>query len=112
MVDSSLTSIASQLLNFRNRRYHYFGDAMFGEAAWQILLALYAAGGAGDFPWVLQNSRVQPSTTKRWIDFLERAGFVRRQAANDTEFEVFELTPKAEVGLDNLLREFVEAFSL
>jgi DNA-binding MarR family transcriptional regulator len=110
-VDLSLSSIASQLLSFRNRRSQYFGEAMFGEAAWQILLALYAAGGASDFRWVLEHSRVPPSTTRRWIDFLERNEFVRPRAANDTEFEVFELTSKAEVALDEFLRELVEAFS-
>jgi DNA-binding IclR family transcriptional regulator len=83
---------------------------MFGEAAWQILLALYAAGGASGLPWVLEHSRVPLSTTRRWIDFLERKEFLR-PLGNTIELEVFELTPKAEAALDGLLREFVQAFS-
>lgn len=67
----------------RRRRLRVFGAAMFGEPAWDMLLAVYLLDWAGPrqtIGSVLQFAGASPSTAARWLEFLERQGLVKREA--------------------------------
>ena len=89
---------ARQELASRRRRIGIFGNTMFAEAGWEILLTLY-----GEFSLSAQTiSRISetvttaPTTTLRWLDYLEAQGFLeRRSHPTDTRAVLIELTDKA-----------------
>jgi DNA-binding MarR family transcriptional regulator len=80
-------AMVSSVLESRRRRQDFFSAELFADAAWDILLRLFLAQldgrkiGAADLQY---SSAIPKSTTKRWIDKLERDGWVRRAA--DTAF--------------------------
>lgn len=89
----------------RARRSRIFGGAMFGEAAWDMLLALYVAEQSGARHTVsgLTDLSGVPSTTAlRWLDFLENKEQLVRRRANPTDKRVFfvELTDRGRAALD------------
>lgn len=56
---------------------------MFGEPAWDMLLALYIGerhGGAQTIAHLTGFSGFSPSLAQRWLDFLLAEGLVVRQA--------------------------------
>ena len=58
----------------RARRSQIFNAAMFGEAAWDMLLALYAtdlSGARHTVSGLVSLSGVPPTTALRWLEFLE-----------------------------------------
>ena len=72
---------------------------MFGEAAWDMLLALYAtdqSGGRHSVTGLVNLSGVPPTTALRWLNFLEKEQLVTR-TPNPHDGRVFrvELTEEA-----------------
>lgn len=74
-------SIAQLSILNRENRAQFFPWAMFGEPAWDLLLALYMEEESGGTPTVSSLSkltRTPVTTALRWIDYLEEKGFVSR----------------------------------
>ena len=93
-------------LTFANRslRAEFFNKDMFGEAAWDMLLALYVAEQSGTRHTVsglASLSGVATTTALRWLHFLQTQELVARQS-NPVDRRVFyiELTDKGREGLD------------
>lgn len=88
----------------RRRRTRFFGQSMFGEPGWDMLLALYlqhAAGPRQTLGRLLQLSGLPPSTGKRWLDVLSEEGLVMREAhPYDARTYFVRLTKKAHELLD------------
>lgn len=98
-----LVSRARRHLADRRKRIGLFGNSMFGEPAWDMLLVLYTEeGGQRQTVGTLANaSGHAPTTAIRWLDYLEGQGFVRREAHPvDRRSSFVELTDKAFRALD------------
>lgn len=78
----SLVSRARIIFQSRKARMRHFNRAMFGEPAWDMMLALYITDIDGSR---LTASRLaelieQPfSSVLRWIDYLEKERFIERK---------------------------------
>jgi DNA-binding MarR family transcriptional regulator len=110
---SDLIECARQTYVNRARRGRVFSNVMFGEAAWNMLLALYVTDQSGQRHTVsgLANLSGSPTTTAlRWLDFLEtKEGLVTRKP-NPTDRRIYdvELTDKARQALDAYFSEVID----
>ncbi|MEO8547843.1 MAG: hypothetical protein ABI422_05685 [Sphingomicrobium sp.] len=99
-----LVEAARQTFVSRTRRRRYFNSAMFGEAAWDMLLALYVTEQSGARHTVtgLTSLSAVPSTTAlRWLKFLEEEELVIRMANPlDGRVSLIKLNSKARAALD------------
>ncbi len=95
---------AHQMYVNRARRSQLFKSAMFGEAAWDMLLALYITDQSGarhTVSGLLSLAGVPRTTALRWLDFLEKEQLVdRRPKPSDGRVSLVELTDKARDLLD------------
>ena len=77
-----LAQLAQEIVLSRQRRADVFGDGdLFGEPAWDIFLALYAAQEAEhklSVTGVCDVAGVPLATGLRWIEKLEKEGWVYR----------------------------------
>ena len=107
-----LGQLAREIIHSRRRRADLFGgDDLFGEPAWDILLELYAAGQGQQrlsISGACVVSGVPPTTALRWIEKLEREGWVGRTAdpLDRRRFWVH-LTDRA----SNVIRTYLEGLS-
>lgn len=79
-----LGAVAEQLYSDRRRRDEQFPPGLFGEPAWDLLLALFAAHEEGrdlDLPAAYAAARVGPDDGPAVIDRLVAAGMVERGRA-------------------------------
>ena len=94
-----LTRRAREEFENRRRRAKLFGSAMFGEAAWDMLLALYIDDSTGPRQTIsslLQLAGTSRTTAFRWLEFLESHGLVWREAhPTDRRIIRVSLTDKA-----------------
>jgi DNA-binding MarR family transcriptional regulator len=94
-----LVKVAGIVIEARQSRAHSLPSAIFGEPAWDILLALFCCPRSGEGERVsnLSLSSGTPATTAlRWIDYLEREGFVTRRPSKADKRVVFvQLTDQA-----------------
>lgn len=77
---SNLVSLAKKIKEFRAVRGAVFAPELFGEPAWDLLLALYIAGGDQYRLKVTDacaESNVPESTALRWISSMAEAGLIR-----------------------------------
>jgi DNA-binding MarR family transcriptional regulator len=100
----SLLARAQGEFHNRRRRVSIFGQSMFGEAAWDMLLALYILDISGQRQTVgslLHFSGTPMSTAKRWLDYLSAHDLVRREAhPTDRRTAFIGLTDRARQKLD------------
>jgi len=87
---------AERLYAERRRRDALFPDSLFGEPAWDLLLALFTAREKGQ-DIILANAyhaaRVSDTTGRRLLDQLEREGLIsRRRAPGSRKTRLVELT--------------------
>jgi len=79
---AALGQLAREIVLLRQRRAAVFGDSgLFGEPAWEIFLALYAAHEAQQklsVTGVCEEARLPLATGLRWIEKLEKEGWVYR----------------------------------
>ena len=78
---ADLLSLAKRLFAARERRRHFLSEDLFGEPAWDMLLALFAASLSGHRMTVSHlctASGVPPTTALRWLDTLRDKGLTRR----------------------------------
>lgn len=100
-----LVERARQTFVNRARRYRNFNGVMFGEAAWDMLLTLYAtehSRARHTITGVVNLSGVSMTTALRWLDFLETKEqlVTRRPSPTDRRVFLIELTDKARDALD------------
>jgi DNA-binding MarR family transcriptional regulator len=88
----------------RKRRTNFFGNPMFGEAAWDMLLALYITDFAGrrqTISKLVDWANAPRSTANRWMDYLEKERLIARSPhPNDRRFTLVDLTEKGRRLLD------------
>lgn len=101
---------ARKILAYRRLRQDYFGKAMLGEPAWEIMLLLYATepAHAQTISRLAELSGSSRSTALRWIDYLENRQLVRREAhPSDKRAALVELSPKGRDSLEVYLSRVV-----
>jgi len=106
-----LVEHARQTFANRAQRTRFFNNAMFGEAAWDMLLALYATEQSGSrhtVSGVVNLAGVPPTTALRWLDFLEQEQLITRKPnPTDRRVSYVGLTDKAREALDAYFSETV-----
>jgi DNA-binding MarR family transcriptional regulator len=94
LVEQARTTLAK-----RTQRSQFFSSFMFGEAAWDMLLALYVTDRSGSRHTVsglVDLAGVPPTTALRWLDYLEQERLVSRQPnPTDRRVHFVALTQKA-----------------
>jgi DNA-binding transcriptional ArsR family regulator len=90
---------ADRLYAERRRRDHLFPDGLFGEPAWDLMLALFTARAKGQ-PMILckayRAAGVTDTTGRRLLDRMEEEGLItRRRAPRSRKMRIVELTDKA-----------------
>jgi DNA-binding MarR family transcriptional regulator len=76
-----LKVLVQEILRSRRRRERFFGDELFGEPAWDILLELFSAELAQKKLSVSDAcyaSAVPHTTALRWVGKLEHDGWIKR----------------------------------
>jgi DNA-binding MarR family transcriptional regulator len=79
----NLLAVARFFYLARQSRAEYFSPAMFGEPAWGVILALYLKEAEAVGPTISSLARAAGtpvSTAVRWLDYLEKRGWVERQS--------------------------------
>jgi DNA-binding MarR family transcriptional regulator len=88
----------------RQRRSQIFSGAMFGEPAWDMLLALYVtekSGARHTIVRLMAQSGAPATTALRWLDYLDKERLVTRQPNPiDKRASFIKLTNKARDALD------------
>lgn len=104
---STLAARAHEEFQTRRRRIKVFGQAMFGEAAWDMLLALYVMDMSGPRHRVGDLMRLAgaPTTTaNRWLGYLLTHGLVCREPhPTDARTGFVSLTDKGRTKMDEYL---------
>jgi DNA-binding MarR family transcriptional regulator len=108
-VASPLVAAARNILTARRRRARQFSKAMFGEPAWDMLLALYAHMNDGprhSIGRLVVFSGAPSTTALRWLDYLEKGQLVMRcPNPTDRRSEFIQLTDKGRAKLEEYLSE-------
>ena len=110
---ANLIERARQTYVNRARRGRIFSNVMFGEAAWNMLLALYVTDQSErrhTVSGLCNLSGVPPTTALRWLDFLEtkEAMVIRKPSPTDRRIYMVELTDKARQALDDYFSEVID----
>ena len=99
--------MAEKLYSDRRRRDEYFPRGLFGEPAWDLLLALFIAREEGrdlDLPKAYQAAKVDSGDGPALIDRLVAAGMVvRGRGQHDKRRNTVVLTDQAVERLSNYL---------
>lgn len=102
-----LLAKARLVLSSRRAREDYFKRDLFGEPAWEILLALYVTEDAGARFTVSKLAEcigVPLSTAVRWVKTLEESALVRRlDHPTDRRIVFVQLLDKGRIALDAYL---------
>ena len=80
--DATIDRLVREIVRSRRRRDSHFQAELFGEPAWDILLELYAAEQTHQklsVSSVCVASAVPPTTALRWVERMERDGWLRRE---------------------------------
>ena len=81
--DASTVKLVQLITKVRQQRRRYFENDLFGEPAWDILLALYAAALVQRriaVTALAEEASLPQTTTLRWLHALHRDGLVERTA--------------------------------
>jgi DNA-binding MarR family transcriptional regulator len=107
-----LQAIARKLFLHRRERLKRLNPAMFGEPAWDMLLALYFTEDAGPRQTVgrlIKMSNAPATSALRWVHYLEKEQLVVREAhPNDRRVMFLDLTAKARDVLEGYLKSLGE----
>lgn len=103
----ALFSKASEMISLRQLRRKYFEDEIFGEPAWDILLILYLNDQIPlSITQVTKRVFYPPTTVLRWLDYLLRNDFVRREShPHNNRMRMVELTDHGRRRLESYLSE-------
>lgn len=110
IADSVLAEVAAHELHRRAKRSHHLPAALFDEAGWDILLALFVSEQNGR-PMSLKSaciaSQVAPTTAIRYIAFMVADGLVRRsEGPAGMRNKVLNLTAKGLAATRAALQEY------
>lgn len=98
---------AERILLLRRSRVDIFGEGLFGEASWDILLSLYVAELAQyrmTITAVYNEAGVPQTTALRWLQHLVDLGMViRRPNVMDRRAVFVELTPMTLEKMDRII---------
>jgi DNA-binding MarR family transcriptional regulator len=103
-----LADLARAILAERRRRVRSFDASIFGEPAWDILLALFGSEpfGRQTIGQLIRWTGVPQTTALRWIAYLEDQGLVlRRPHPTDLRTVFIELSPTGREQLAGYLTE-------
>lgn len=108
-IPAHLVDLACKIREARTKRREHFGDEMFGEAAWEMLLALYIARGRG-YRLKVSNACFEsgaPSTTAlRWLDHLIETNMAEKHSNFlDARSLLVELTDEGVARMNRYLAE-------
>lgn len=99
-----------RLIALRHSRHRLFEENLFFDPAWDMLLELYAAKLAGKLvsrAELCVLSRTPLSTALRWVELLERNGWVARKTlANDDDRCLLTLSQKALVAMAQFIADY------
>jgi DNA-binding MarR family transcriptional regulator len=99
--------VIREILRYRRRRERIFGNDLFGEPAWDILLELYLAELTYkkiSVSAACLASAVPATTALRWISTLETRSFIKRQNDPMDRRRVWlRLTPQGSSAMRNYL---------
>ena len=98
-----LVRLARRTFFARRARDHFVGGAMFGEPAWDMLLALYFTEGTDrqTISSLSVHSAVPATTALRWIDHLVAKRLIHRTPhMTDRRITYLEISDKGREGLD------------
>jgi len=105
--ERELAQLALALYDARRGRDRLFNDGIFGEPAWDMLLALYSFGYRGIALGVTSLSHaanVAPTTGLRWQKVLDDEGLLRRGPhCPDTRQQLVGLTDKGRMLMERYL---------
>jgi DNA-binding MarR family transcriptional regulator len=97
------------LIDLRLSRHRLFEDNLFFDPVWDMLLELYAAKLAGrclSLADLCILSRVPTSTALRWVELLERNGWVtRKTSSNDGARCLVMLSSKALAAMEQFFSQ-------
>ena len=103
--------MAAVVYSDRRRRDRVFGEGLFGEPCWDMMLELFVAAGKGNTlstKSVTLGSAVPPTTALRWLENLESEGIVRRFAdPDDKRRTCVELSASAHARMGEYLAETI-----
>ena len=109
---AALIARARREFGNRRRRTAVFEHSMFGEPAWDMLLALYILDVSGQRQTtgaLMQFSGAPITTARRWLDYLVANGLVlRSHHPTDQRVMFVSLTDKGRDALDLYYSETVE----
>lgn len=98
---------AERLYSERRRRDPLFPDGLFGEPAWDLLLAMFIAHDKGQALILCKAYKaagVTDTTGRRLLDRMEQDGLItRRRAPRSRKMRIVELTDTAVERLTNYL---------
>jgi DNA-binding MarR family transcriptional regulator len=104
-----LLQLATWMFHARKRREKFFHPGLFGEAAWDVLLALYIMDEHGPRLTIGTVSRVADvptATILRWLQTLEDQGLVARQPhPHDRRSVLIRVAPKGREAMETYLSE-------
>jgi DNA-binding MarR family transcriptional regulator len=107
--------VVEALLRLRDSRRDYFPPSMFGEPAWDLLLAVHASADGPRCSTVAslaQQLRVPVSSTARWAGYLETHGLVeRRSNPKDRRSSLLELTEAGRASLELYIATHVSVWN-
>lgn len=91
---------ARKLYDRRRAREELFGSGMFGEPAWDILLAAYVVASASAAK-LTRELGLPMSVISRWVQVLERDGLLRSTRGDLIPFSAsLQLTPEGRKRMD------------
>lgn len=100
---------AKDVFAARRRRAQIFGKAMFGEPAWDMLLALYITEEHGSRQTVsrlTQFAGAPPTTALRWLNYLEKQKLITRESHPTDRRAVFvDISDKGREALNSYFSE-------
>jgi DNA-binding MarR family transcriptional regulator len=110
---NALVQAAQREYRIRRSRHRLFGTAMFGEPAWDLLLALFINGRAGEKLTVsrlLRFSEAPATTALRWLKYLEKEHLVEREShPRDARSAFVELSERGEQRLETYFSETLKS---
>ena len=105
----TLLDRANEVFADRRLRPQFFGNSMFGEAGWDLLLALYIHGqhpGGTSVTSLIRFSGAPQTTVLRWLDYLEARKWVDRDRMQTNRKQAnVHITTEAREALDAYLAE-------
>lgn len=99
-----LRARAQAMLDLRQLRARIFGTGFSKEAAWEMLLALYAQGRRLKVTDLASYTDSPLTTALRWIEFLEEKGLItRRPSPTDLRIHHIALSERGQQMMEDYL---------